>query len=148
MKENKTIAQFLGIIKQLKMKENKTIAQFLGITKFPFEIKDEQGKIIYFEESTRYWDKSEYDPKGNKTRFENSRGFWWKQEYDANGKETLFENSRGYCSTRQYDVNGREIYYEDSLGNIRDNRPKQVEFTLAEIATKLNIPVELLRIKE
>ena len=130
------------------MKENKTIAQFLGITKFPFEIKDEQGKIIYFEDSEGYWTKREYDDKGNKTRFENSNGFWWKQEYDANGKETLFENSCGFWIKQEFDAEGNEIFYLNSNGKMRNNRPKQVEFTLAEIATKLNIPVEQLRIKE
>ena len=88
------------------MKENQTVAQFLGIKSFPYEIKNEQGKRIYAE---------------------NSDGFWWRAEYDSNGNE---------------------IYVENSDGSIIDNRPNQVELTLTEIASKLNIPVELLRIKE
>ena len=88
------------------MKENQTIAQFLGIKTFPFEINNDQGKVIYYEDSDGYWSK------------------------------------------KQYDANGNQIYYENSHGYIVDNRPKQVELTLAEIASKLNIPLELLRIKE
>jgi hypothetical protein len=109
------------------MEKNQTIAQFLGITKFPFEIKNEQGKTIYFE---------------------TSYGFWQKPEYDANGKETRYEDSDGYWLKREYDTEGNVIYYENSNGHIIDNRPKQVEFTLAEIASKLNIPLAQLRIKE
>jgi len=54
----------------------------------------------------------------------------------------------GFWSKREYDQNGKEIYHEDSNGYIVDNRPKVVELTLDEIAAKLNIPVELLKIKK
>jgi hypothetical protein len=46
------------------------------------------------------------------------------------------------------DQNGKQIYFEDSIGNITDNRPKVVELTLDEIAKKLNIDVNLLKIKK
>ena len=151
------------------MKENQTIAQFLGITKFPYIIKNEQGKIIYFEELSGYWIKKEFDSNGNQTRYEDSNGFWvkrefningnetryedsygiWKKsEYDAKGNKTRFEDSKGYWSKSEFDANGKEIYFESSYGINIDNRPKQVELTLAEIASKLNIPLELLRIKD
>jgi hypothetical protein len=106
---------------------NKTIAQQLKITEFPFIIKDKNGNQIYLE---------------------TSRGYWYKYEYDQNGKEIYFENSHGYWSKRQYDQNGKVIYYETSDGNITDNRPKVVELTLDEIAKKLNIDVNLLKIKK
>jgi len=105
----------------------KTIAQQLNIKEFPFEIKDKKGKQIYFE---------------------NSDGFWTKREYDQNGKEIYYENSNGFWTKREYDQNGNQIYYEDSNGYIEDNRPKVVKLTLDEIAAKLNIPVELLKIKK
>ena len=109
------------------MKNNQTIAQFLGIKTFPFEIKNDQGKIIY----------NEY-----------SNGNWWKAEYNTNGNETRFDDSKGYWSKREYDANGNQTRFEDSYGHIIDKRPKQIELTLAKIATRLNIPLELLRIKE
>jgi hypothetical protein len=82
----------------------KTIAQQLNVKEFPFEIKDSQGKIIYYE---------------------NSNGGWYKSEYDSNGEEIYFENSSGYWRKREFDSNGNQIYYETSLeGVFMDNRPK------------------------
>lgn len=130
------------------MKNNQTIAQFLGITKFPFEIKNDRGNIIYCETSNGYWSKHQYDTNGNPTHYENKNGYWEKREYDAKGNQIRYEDSDGFWTKRQYNVNGGEIYYENSYGKIRDNRPKQVELTLAEIASKLNVPLEQLRIKE
>jgi hypothetical protein len=105
-----------------------TIAQQLKIKDFPFDIKDKNGNVIYFEDSEGYWEKHEDDSNGNKIYFENSNGFWVKREYDSNGNE---------------------IHFEDSHGKIIDNRPKPVmELTLDEIATKFNIPVEQLKIKK
>jgi len=51
-----------------------TIAQQLNITTFPFEIMDNQGRLIYFEESYGYWEKAEYDQNGNQIYYENSNG--------------------------------------------------------------------------
>ena len=52
----------------------KTIAQQLNITKFPFEIKCEKGKEIYYEDSEGYWTKYQFDEKGNQVYYENSTG--------------------------------------------------------------------------
>ena len=38
------------------------------------EIRNKRGNQIYFEDSTGYWIKWEYDSKGNKIYFENSDG--------------------------------------------------------------------------
>ena len=105
----------------------KTIAQQLKIKDFPFIVKDKDGKNIYRENSDGYWAKREYDAQGKEIRFENSDGWWCKREYDAQGKEIRFENSDGY---------------------IVDNRPKDVELTLQQIADKLGIDVTQLRIKD
>ena len=104
-----------------------TIAQQLKVTDFPFVIKDKNGKEIYNE---------------------NSRGVWYKREYDSNGKEIYYEDFNGDWSKSEYDANGNEIYYENSNGYIYDNRPKTVEVTLEEIAAKMGINVEQLRIKD
>jgi hypothetical protein len=105
----------------------KTIAQQLNIKDFPFTIENKNGDIIYYEYSTGYWGKREYDDNGNRIRFENSNGYWSKREYNADGNE---------------------IYWENSKGRIIDYRPKQVEVTLQQIADKMGINVEQLRIKD
>jgi uncharacterized membrane protein len=74
----------------------KTIAQHLNISKFPFEIKDKNGNLIYFEASDGYWAKREYDSNGNQIYFKNSNGYWTKREYDSNGNEIYFEDADGY----------------------------------------------------
>lgn len=104
-----------------------TIAQQLKVKEFPFQIKDKNGKEIYFESSNGYWEKSEYDSNGNLIYFEDSNGYWSKREYDSNGNQ---------------------IYYEDSYGQIIDKRPKKVELSLDEIATKFGINVKDLKIKK
>ena len=88
----------------MKVSKNmKTIAQQLNVTEFPFEIKNKMGIVIYLETSYGWWEKREFDSKGNKTYLENSYGWWSKSKYDSNGNE---------------------IYYEDSDGYVVDNRPK------------------------
>lgn len=72
-----------------------TIAQQLKITEFPFEIKNSNGKLIYYEDSYAYWAKYEYDASGNQIYWENSNGSWSKREWDASGNVIYFENSNG-----------------------------------------------------
>ena len=105
----------------------KTIAQQLNIKTFPFEIRDNNGNIIYSE---------------------NSNDSWIKYEYDSNGNEIYYENSDGYWSKKEFDSKGKQIYYKDSDGVIEDNRSKTVELTLDEIAKKFGINVENLKIKK
>ena len=126
----------------------KTIAQQLKIKDFPFVIKDKDGKEIYYEDSNGYWVKREYNANDKEIYYEISDGFLEKYEYDANGNIIRYENSNGYWNKREYDANGKQIYSENSDGVIRDNRPKIVEMTLEEIAKKMGINVEQLRIKE
>jgi hypothetical protein len=104
-----------------------TIAQQLKVKDFPFEINDKNGNQIYSEESN---------------------GFWIKREYDTNGKVIYCEDGDGYWTKCEYDTNGKLIYYENSDGLIKDNRPKIVELTLDEIAAKLGINVNQLKIKK
>jgi len=126
----------------------KTIAQQLNVTTFPFIINDKDGNKIYYEDSDGYWIKSEYDGNGNRIRYETSHGYWEKSEYDAQGNEIYFETSIDYWWKREYDANGNGIYYKNSAGTVMDNRPKQVELTLQQIADKMGIKVEQLRIKD
>ena len=126
----------------------KTIAQRLKITEFPFIIKDKNGKEIYYENSSGYWSKRQYDQTGNEIYYENSDGYWWKRQYDQTGNQIYSEYSDGFWTKREYDQNGNRIYFENSNGLIVDKRPKVVELTLDEIAAKLNIDVNLLKIKK
>jgi len=114
----------------------KTIAQQLNIKDFPFEIKDKNGNIIYFENSDGFWCKLEYDKNGNEIYYENIDGFWCKPEYDKNGKQIYYEDSTGFWVKREYDKNGNEIYYENIDGKIEDKRPKTCEGKIVEIDGK------------
>jgi hypothetical protein len=67
---------------------------------------------------------------------------------DKNGNLIYYETSYGHWCKYGYDQNRKVIYSEASYGNITDNRPKVVELTLDEIAKKLNIDVNLLKIKK
>jgi hypothetical protein len=125
-----------------------TIAQQLKIKKFPFIINDHNGNKIYFEDSDGFWWKSEYNSNGNEVYSENSYGFWWKSEYDSNGNRIYYEDSDRFWIRREFDSNGNEIYYENETGTIIDKRPKTVELTMDEIAKKLGIDVNLLKIKK
>jgi len=72
----------------------KTIAQQLNIKTFPFNIKDSDGKQIYWETSDGYWLKYEW-ADGKEIHYETSDGVWVKREY-AGGKVIRYENSDGY----------------------------------------------------
>ena len=98
----------------------KTIAQQLNIKTFPFYIKDSNGNETYYESSTGFWSKREYDADGNEIRYENSRGYWQKREY----------------------ADGKKIYYEDTDGRIRDNRPKTDIQKAIDLLTKEGLIVD------
>ena len=131
------------------MKEDQTIAQFLKVKTFPFIVKDDQGKEIYWEYSTGYWRKREYDAKGNQIYCEDSDGYWCKRGYNDQGNGIYYENSNGYWRKHEYDNQGNEIYFEDSNGTIIDNRPKpMIELTLEDIAKLKGVDASQIRIKE
>jgi hypothetical protein len=68
---------------------------------------------------------------------------------DAKGNIIYIENSKGFWEKREYDTNSKEVYFENSIGIIEDNRTKPVkEYSMDEIANKLGIPVEQLKIKK
>lgn len=98
-----------------------TIAQQLNIKDFPFEIKDKNGRQIYWEDHT---------------------GDWYRCEYDPNGYQTYYESSGGFCSETEYAPNGDLIYYKNSDGLIIDNRPKSEVQKAIEILTKEGMLVD------
>jgi hypothetical protein len=98
-----------------------TIAKQLKIKQFPFEIKDSNGKEIYWETSDGYWIKREFDSEGNLIYCEDSFGYWVKWKYDSEGNK---------------------IYYENSYGTIVDNRPKTDVQKAIELLTKEGLIVD------
>jgi len=67
---------------------------------------------------------------------------------NKDGNEIYHEYSTGFWSKREYDAHGNEIGFENSAGTVIDKRPKVVEVTLQQIADKMGIKVEQLRIKD
>jgi hypothetical protein len=98
-----------------------TIAKQLKIKEFPFEIKDSEGNLIYFE---------------------NSDGYWFKRKYDSDGNQIYYEDSDGYSAKYEFDSNGKEIYLEDSDGTIIDDRPKTDVQKAIELLTKEGLIVD------
>ena len=89
----------------------------LGIAfTFPIEIKDDNGKRTYREDSNGYWYRCEYDKDGKVTYNENMSGHWSRYEYDENGKATYYEDSDGYkggtkrssCDGKVIEVDGKK----------------------------------------
>jgi hypothetical protein len=87
------------------------------------EIRDKNGRTIYWEYSDRVWAKREYDSQGNTIYYEDSNRDWVKYERNSQGKVIYYENSNGYWEKQEWDSQGKVIYYEDSDGRIEDNRP-------------------------
>tara|TARA_R110000822_G_scaffold10358_3_gene39263 strand:+ start:710 stop:961 length:252 start_codon:yes stop_codon:yes gene_type:complete len=52
----------------------KTIAQQLKVTEFPFEIKDKNNNLIYWEDSDGGWEKREFNKNNNRIYFVDSDG--------------------------------------------------------------------------
>ena len=94
-----------------------TIAQQLKVKQFPFVIKNDAGKEIYFEHRDGKWCKYEYDDNGREIYYETSNEFWYKKEWDKDGNI---------------------IYFEMSNGTIKGNKPNSVpEYTMEEFVDKL-----------
>jgi hypothetical protein len=78
----------------LTLNNEETIAKQLKVTKFPFKIRNKNGKQLYYEEELGYWVKHEYDNNGNEIRYNNSNGYWEKRDYDDNGNLIRYEDCR------------------------------------------------------
>ena len=117
-------------MKHKQTMKNMTLAQAykqqFGKVSYPFELFA-NGNRIYYENSTGYWSKSEYDAKGNETYFEDSEGFWLKREYDANGKRTYSETSTGRIQGQRQtiEIDGAEYSAEQVRERIAELKPMQ-----------------------
>jgi hypothetical protein len=107
--------------------ENKTIAQQLNVKDFPFEIKDENGNVIYYEDSDNYWIRYEFDSNGNQTYYINSCKCWERSKFDSNNNLVHWRDFDGNSFKQEFDSNNNRIYFEASNGQIIDNRPKVKE---------------------
>ena len=115
----------------------KTIAQQLGVKEFPFDINDAQGNLLYYENSSGYWEKRSFDLQGNRIYYEDSDGFWEKSSFDSQGNLIYSGDSNGYWFKREFDSQGNEIYYENSQGLIEDIR-NIPEYTMEELVKKIS----------
>ena len=107
--DSKFVTDKLKVLRILTKKDIEKISN--GNVKF-----DENGNVIYYEDSGGYWEKVEYDKNGNKVYYKNSNGFWAKREFDERGVLIYFEDSGGHWWKRKFDNDGNEIYYEDNTG--------------------------------
>jgi hypothetical protein len=124
----------------ITLNTEETLAKQLNITEYPLVINDKNGNQIYYEDSTGFWWKREYNENGQETyyinsykewqkreydangvqiRFEDSVGYWWKREFDAKGNQIRYDDSNGYWGKQEFDAKGNVIYYEDSDGTIK-----------------------------
>ena len=132
------------------MKDKQTITQFLGIKvdkNNPFVINNADGKELYFEDYTGSWINRQYDERGNQVHVKTSSGFWAKRTFIENDQMVRYEDSYNNWYNYAYDAKGYRVFEENNAGVLYDRRPK-IELTIREIADKLGVSVELLRIKE
>ena len=99
----------------------------LGIAfSFPIKIKDDDGNVIYWEDSDGFLERWEYNANGNETYYENSDGYWIRREFDSGGNRTYWEDSKGYYVKREHDADGNETYYENSNGH-KEGTPRSAK---------------------
>ena len=88
-----------------QLSEDELIYVLSGIFGKPVSVRDygdtiyvnnENGKIIYHENSDGRWVKKEYDENNNLIYAEYNDGYWKKFEHDENGNRIYFEDSDGY----------------------------------------------------
>ena len=78
----------------------KTKAQQLGITDFPYEERDKNGYVTYWENSYGDWELSVVNDVGNVTYHESSGGYSWNSKFDNDGNEIYCDYNDGtkeYC---------------------------------------------------
>ena len=107
-----------------------------------FEVYDDKGNRIYYEDSDGKWSKREYDERDNQTYYEDNYGYWYESEYDKIGNQIYFEDSGGVWVRSEYDERGNQIYYEESSGYTVDKRVK--ELTVKEIESLLGCEIKII----
>jgi hypothetical protein len=118
------------------MKDGQTIGQWLNWdfkTNGDLEIRDKNGRQIYWEDSDKSWGSL---LKPVKMKDGQTIGQWLNWDFEANGDFKIydkrgnliyFEKSSGeHWAKFIYDPKGEVIYYEDSSGQIKDCRIPEV----------------------
>ncbi|MDD4321710.1 MAG: hypothetical protein PHH31_09245, partial [Acidaminococcaceae bacterium] len=82
-----------------------------------------------------------YNEKGNRIYFENSNGSWGKWEYDEKDSMIYLEDSNGYWYKSEYDEKGDVIYCEDKGGILVNKRVK--ELTIEQIEELLGYKIKI-----
>ena len=95
-----------------------------------------QGVTVHRKSSWGYEEWSEYNSQGNLVYRRNSNRYECWNGYDSEDNKIYHKDNRG------------KEYWYDSQGNEYDNPQRIMELTLDEVAEKLGIPVESLRIKK
>ena len=112
-----------------------TIAQQLNITEFPFDIKNEEGKLIYTELSNGYWCKWEYEKDGKLIYTEDSDGYILdkrpKPEPEPVKKQTAVQWLENQLKER-YSFMNSEPLFESAKAmekeRIKENMAKAITF--------------------
>lgn len=111
--------------------------------KYPIQLYNKDGKLIYNENSDGFWFKKEYNDNGYEIYHETSKGYWYRRDVTSDGRQTYYYNSNNIWSKKEY--NGEEIIYcETSIGGVLfDFRPK--EMTVSEISKELGYEVKIIK---
>ena len=70
------------------------------------EIRNEDGYLIYFEDSDGEWMEQDFNDDGQILYYENSNGEWMEQDFNDDGQILYYENSNGYQRIYKYDEDG------------------------------------------
>lgn len=116
---------------------------------FPIKVKDFKGKLTYYEDSTGYWRKSEYDSNGNKTYYRDSTGYWYKSEYNSDGNMTHYENSNRHRMHEPQITNYDEVAYLKGVITELKKDTERLDFLLNHAyVIELNNPYNILSSRE
>jgi hypothetical protein len=92
-----------------------TIAQQLEIDKFPYEIKNPAGDVIYYESAEGDYEIRKFDARGNRILLKNSAGYVCYSWYNEDNKCVRNESSNGYWETWEYDEMSRVTKFNNSF---------------------------------
>lgn len=117
------LIKILDILTRTMKKLSETYKE-LGIAfSFPIEIEDDDRNQTYYEDSSGYCEKYEWDDNSRAKYFEDSDGYWERYKRDAEGCPLYHEDSDGFWQKWERDANGDVDYYEDSTG-VKRGTPK------------------------
>jgi hypothetical protein len=107
-------------IQELEYIFNKIYKDYIDIEIFfksdSYRVYDNNDQLLY-SEINDYWDRFEYDTKGNCVLVQNC-SYWFKREYDYNGNKIYYEDAEGDWEKYHFDENGKLVYGENNHGII------------------------------